>query len=175
MALAKQKGNFVWRYKTSKPSCVSSLNLYDFQKKLSLKSDFGEQVYVKKLLESVYGNYLIVSSSKINLWNLIRENELRLDVLLFRSQIFLSLGSAYQAIRTGKISVNGRVCLNPYQKLSAGSLVTLCPKFFLNSLNEIDDFFKNTLYVCNHLQVDYKTGSFILLTYAEEGEFPFLI
>ena len=175
MTQAKQKGNFLWRYETSKSSVISTLNFYDFQSKLSLKSDFGEQIYIKKLLESVYGDYLILSSKKINLWNLIQENESRLDVLLFRSQVFLSLGSAYQGIRTGKIYVNGRLCLNPYQTVSIGSLITLCPKFFLNSLNEIEHALKNTLYVCNHLQVDYKTGSFIILTYPEEGEFPFLI
>lgn len=175
MGSAKKKGNFLWRYKTSKASVISSLNSYDFQSDLMSKSDFGEQIYIKKLLEAVYGNHLIVSSKKINLWNLIRENESRLDVLLFRSQIFLSLGSAYQAIKIGKVYVNGRLCSNPYQTLCVGSLITLCPNFFMNSWNEGDDFSRNTLYVCNHLQVDYKIGSFIFLTEAEEGEFPFLI
>lgn len=181
MRQASKKGNSLWRYKTSRQNLISTLNSYDLQSQLDLKSDFGEQIYIKKLFQAVYGNHLIMPSvhKKFDLWDLISKNEWRLDVILFRSQLFQSLGSANQAIKNGKIFINGKVCLNAYHLLSVGTIISLCPKFFLTFIKTLDkkvsESMQNTLSVANHFHVDYKTATLILVSTPEEGDFPFLI
>ena len=106
--------------------------------------------------------------------------ESRLDILLYRTNLFKSIFFVKQFIRHKGVLVNGLSIKEPNFQVQIGNIVTIPPKFYKEFYTNFVKNLKENRILVNHpryMEVDYKIGSFIVITPPKGGEvyYPFKI
>ncbi len=100
--------------------------------------------------------------------------ESRLDVVLYRSNLFESIYASRQYISHNKVFVNGKMVNKPSFRLKVEDIVNLAnPKLLYNKLKER---LKNNHVLGNYpsyLEIDYKLGAIILAQFPENKAIPY--
>jgi len=104
--------------------------------------------------------------------------ESRLDVILYRSNFFLSIFAARQAINHKKVYINGKLVTQPCFKVFINDIITVSE--FCHVYNNIKQKLQRNKILMNYpsyLEVNYKIGliSLVRMPTNEEIPFPFFI
>lgn len=100
--------------------------------------------------------------------------ESRLDVVLYRSNLFESIYAARQYISHNKVFVNGLIVNKPSYRLKVEDIVNVSDSKLL--YNKLKDRLKNNSVLGNYpsyLEVNYKLGVVILAQFPENEAVPF--
>jgi len=150
--------------------CFYRYDTVKIKKKISfLKKNFTLRLNNKQLVKYFYGGIknklLLFYISNKTLFSSTLES--RLDIVLFRSNLFDSVFTARQLINHNKILVNDRLIKKQSYKLCAGDVIQTQSNKNLN--------FYNNHFIPTHLEVSYKLRSIIFLEILKVNVKDFLL
>jgi small subunit ribosomal protein S4 len=100
--------------------------------------------------------------------------ESRLDVILYRSNMFNSIFSARQAINHKKIYINGLLVTKPSFKVFINDIITISGILnFYKELKQKLDNNKILINYPNYIEVNYKLGIIVLIKMPKISDIPF--
>ena len=106
--------------------------------------------------------------------------ESRLDILLYRTNLFKSIFFVKQFIKHKGVLVNGLLITEPNFQVQIGNIIIIPPRFYQEFYKHFLQNLKDNRILINYpryIEIDYKIGAFIIINYPKGNEisYPFKI
>jgi small subunit ribosomal protein S4 len=171
--LSKKKGKFLYKVVTEEKEFrrkKRTLKINNYLNLLKLRRFYGN-LGARKFRRSFRALALPVNAVTRSFAYFL---ESRLDVVLYRSNLFPSIYSARQYINHKKVFVNGSIVNKPGYRLKVEDIVSVSnPKLLYKQL---EDRLKNDLVLSNYpayLEVNYKLGTVIFCQFPTNEQIPY--
>lgn len=121
--------------------------------------------------------YLDAGKKKAFSWNyLLLTLESRLEVVLYRTNLFNSVFELRQMLIHGNIFVNGKVVNKPNVDIKFNDLITIKPELYRKLIKKFKSRLAEDRVLCNYpkyIEVDYSVGSVIMHRAPRVSEIPY--